>query len=220
MLSRKLLGNPLAFMIGSIGLAIFIQEVMRISSGSANIWIPSLFEGQSMISFTGTFPVRFGTMSAIHVAASVAAVLAACWFIFKTPFGLHWRACAQNPRLASLCGIDAAHVAMLTFAISGALAGVTGWSSAIAYGGANFSSGLMAGFKAMFASVIGGFGTVKGAVAGALLLAMVEVVWSAYYSASYRDVVVFGLIIIALVFRPEGLFGMWNDVRLARGEES
>jgi branched-chain amino acid transport system permease protein len=85
---------------------------------------------------------------------------------------------------------------------------VTGWASAIVYGGANFSVGLMIGFKAMFASVIGGFGTVRGAVVGALLLAFIEVAWSSTFSTGYRDVAVFTIMVLALIIRPEGLFGI------------
>jgi branched-chain amino acid transport system permease protein len=103
-------------------------------------------------------------------------------------------------------------VAALSFALAGALTGVTGWTSAIVYGGASFSVGLMLGFKAMFASVIGGFGTLRGAVAGAIVLAMAETGWSALFSTVYRDVAVFGLIVLILVVRPQGLFG--SDIQV------
>jgi branched-chain amino acid transport system permease protein len=134
-------------------------------------------------------------------------VAVAVWLKWSR-FGLAWRACAQHPLLASLCGIDSQHVAAISFAVAGALSGITGWTSAIVYGGANFSIGLTAGFKAMFASVIGGFGSIRGAAVGAIVLAVVEVAWSAAFALAYRDVAVFCFIVLVLVFRPEGLLGL------------
>ena len=207
MLSGQLLRHPLAFMIGSIGLAIFIQELMRLQSGGISVWIPPLLPDQSLVHVGGTFPIRIGQLNGWSALISATAVLAVCALLAFSPFGRHWRACAQHPRLAALCGVDAAWVAAASFALAGALAGVTGWTSAIVYGGAHFSDGLMAGFKAMFASVVGGFGTIRGAVAGAFVLAIAEVGWSVMFSTAYRDVAVFGLIVLMLVFRPEGLCG-------------
>ncbi len=88
---------------------------------------------------------------------------------------------------------------------------MTGWTSAISYGGADFSIGLMVGFKAMFASVIGGFGSLRGAALGAVALAIMEVSWSAAFSTAYRDVAVFAMIIVILVLKPEGLLGIWQQ---------
>lgn len=214
MLNRALLAHSMAFMIGSIGLAIFLQELMRLQSGSSEIWIPPLLADQHLLRLSGPYPIRIGLLNALSVAASGLAVLVLCLWLWWSRFGLAWRACAQQPLLASLCGVDPQHVAAVSFAAAGALSGVTGWTSAIVYGGANFSVGLAAGFKAMFASVIGGFGTIRGAVVGAIALAVAEVAWSAAFSTAYRDVAVFGFIVLVLVFRPEGLLG------LARREKS
>jgi branched-chain amino acid transport system permease protein len=208
MLSRELLRHPMAFMISSIGLAIFLQELMRLQSGNISIWIPPLLSDQYLMRLDGSFPVRIGLLTSLSIAVSAIAIAAVCLWLTWSRFGLAWRACAQHPLLAAMCGIDAQHVAAVSFAIAGGLSGITGWTSAIVYGGANFSVGLMAGFKAMFASVIGGFGTIRGAIVGAIVLAVAEVAWSAAFSTVYRDVAVFGFIVLVLVFRPEGLLGL------------
>ena len=75
----------------------------------------------------------------------------------------------------------------------------------MSYGGVNFSMGLMLGFKAMFASVIGGYGTLRGAILGATVLAFAETLWTAIFPSAYRDVAVFGLITLILMLKPEGL---------------
>lgn len=207
-LGGTLLQTPLAFMIASIGLAIALQEGMRIQSQSKDIWVPPLFVGRFLLELDGSFPVRLSAMAGLSIAVSLAAVFVVTLILARSHFGRAWRACSQSLKLSALCGIDATHVSAMSFALAGALSGVTGWTSSIAFGGANFSIGLMVGFKAMFASVIGGFGTLRGAALGAVTLAIMEVLWSAAFSTAYRDVAVFAVIVIVLVLRPEGLLGI------------
>lgn len=210
-MGRRLLQNPLAFMIASIGISIALQEVMRLQSSNHDIWVPPLFSGLSVFALEGVFPVKFSVMSAMAIGVGFASVGIVGLLLHFTRFGLHWRACSQSLKLSALCGLDPSLVAHQSFAIAGALAGVTGWTSAISYGGANFSTGLMVGFKAMFASVIGGFGSLRGAVLGACALAFIEVMWSALFSTTYRDVASFAIIIMILLLRPEGLAGLTSE---------
>ena len=86
-------------------------------------------------------------------------------------------------------------------------AAASGWIIAITYGGVSFYMGLVFGLKALFASIIGGFGTIGGAVAGGIALAVLETVWTAFFPIIYRDVAVFLIIILVLVLKPEGLLG-------------
>jgi branched-chain amino acid transport system permease protein len=206
-LGKALLEHPMAFMIASVGLAIVIQEVMRLQSMSRNIWIPPPFQGQFLTEIGGSYPVRLSAMTWIAAGVSIFFVLCVLLMVTRTSFGRQWRASAQSRELSSLCGVDVNHVAALTFGLSGALAGLTGWTSSISYGGASFSIGLAVGFKAMFASVIGGFGTLRGACLGAFILAAVEVLWSAFFPGQYREVAVFTVIIVCLILKPEGLLG-------------
>jgi branched-subunit amino acid ABC-type transport system permease component len=216
-MTRALLRNSLAFMIGSIGVAIVIQELMRIQSGAANLWIPPLLPQLSIIEVDGAFPVRLGLLSGLSMLASALAVIAVFATLQLSRIGLHWRASAQHPELAGICGVDVGRIAAISFALAGLLAGLTGWTSAIVYGGASFSTGLVAGFKAMFAAVVGGFGSLRGAVVGAMLLALGEVAWSALFSTAYRDIAVFCIIVVVLVLRPQGLFGTESGAAIDRG---
>jgi branched-chain amino acid transport system permease protein len=211
--ARGVFGNQLvstaqSFMIASIGLAIALRELMRLNSYSRDVWVPPLFEGAALFQIPGEFRVKMSLMAGIAVAVTAAAMIAFLLVLKSTRFGLHWRACAQSIPLARLCGINSDRVVATTFAVAGGLAAVSGWTSAISYGGTNFSVGLMLGFKAMFAAVVGGFGSIRGAVLGAVVLAMIEVLWSAIFSTTYRDVAVFSIIIFILVVRPEGLAGL------------
>ena len=197
----------LSFMIASLGFSIFLSEAMRISTNSGDIWIPGLFADQSLSLVEGDYPVRITANSAYAVAISGAAIAAAIAVLKFTRFGLAFQACSQNVRLAMLCGINTRNIIAGTFVLGTALSAVSGWMTAITYGGTSFSVGMMLGFKAMFAAVAGGFGSIRGAMAGAVSLAALEVLWSASFGAVYRDVGVFGIIIAILLLKPEGFSG-------------
>jgi branched-chain amino acid transport system permease protein len=194
-----------AVMIASIGLSILLQEIMRLQSDARDQWLPQLFPGSALALASGGFPVRLGVMQMISIAMGLSATALVFATMHMTRAGRLWRACAQNARLAELSGIDTAQVLRWSFAGAGGLAGISGAIIALAYGGVSFHMGLVLGFKAMFAAIIGGFGTVGGAVAGGILLAALEVLWSAAFPIAYRDVAVFAIVVAILVLKPEGL---------------
>ncbi len=196
-----------AFMIASIGLSIALQEIMRLQSGNRDLWLPLFFDGAHVQIHGGYYPVQLGLMQVIAIAFSVIACGTVVAVMKYTAMGRMWTACSQSEKLARLCGVDTLGVLQWSCVGSAALASVSGWIVAVAYGGVTFSMGLMLGFKAMFASVIGGFGTLKGAVIGGVFLACVETLWTAAFPLAYRDVGVFSLIILILILRPEGLWG-------------
>jgi branched-chain amino acid transport system permease protein len=203
-MGRSLLDHPLAFMVASVGVSIVVQEVMRIRTSAQNVWAPPLFEGLVLIGGSPQVSVLMAWSITIGLSGALLT-----WVVLRfTRFGLNWQACSQSTLMASLCGVNALLVASQTYALAGGLAGLTGWTSSIAYGGANFASGIIIGFKAMFASVIGGFGTLRGAVIGTLVFASIEVLWSHWFGTAYRDVAVFSIVVACLVLKPEGLLGL------------
>ena len=201
--------SALAFMIAAIGFSIVIEELMRLTTESRDIWIPPLFQGQVLNLVNGDFPVHISgnyAFATLIAALSVSGVFALVHF---TQFGRKWRACSENFRLAKLCGVRTETIIEQTFIIGAALSAISGWMTAITYGGTNFSVGIMLGFKAMFAAVAGGFGSMRGALGGAISLAVLEVIWSASFGTTYRDVGVFSVIVFVLLLRPEGLGGIY-----------
>lgn len=193
-------------MITSIGLSIVLQELLRIQSAGRDLWLPPLFDA-SLPLLDGAFPVRIGFTQLATAGISWLALVLLHLAMRRSAAGRQWRAVAQNARLAALCGVSADRVFGWTFAVASGFAGLAGAILAVTYGGVSFAMGLMLGFKAMFASIIGGFGTLSGAIVGGLFLAGLEVAWTAVFPASYRDVVVFAIIIMVLVLKPEGLAG-------------
>ena len=196
-----------AFMIASVGISIVLQETMRIQSGNRDLWLPVFFDGENVKVYGGAFPVQIGFMQITAIVLAVAAISILVYVMNHTATGRFWMACSQSEKLARLCGVNTSSVLVWSCVGSAALASVSGWIVAVAYGGVTFSMGLMLGFKAMFASVIGGFGTLNGAIVGGVFLAFVETLWTAALPLAYRDVGVFGLIILILILKPEGILG-------------
>jgi len=197
-----------AIMIASIGVSIVLQEAMRLQSGGREQWLPP-FAGDALVAGDlGGYSIRITTMQGVTVllAASLLAMLGITLKMSRA--GRYWRACTQNRVLAELCGIDVARVTRLTALASAFFAAASGWILAVTYGGVSFYMGLVLGLKALFASIIGGFGTIGGAVAGGIALAVLETGWTALFPIIYRDVAVFLVIILLLVLKPEGLLGV------------
>jgi len=117
------------------------------------------------------------------------------------------RACEQDLKMAGLLGIDTDRTIALTFVIGAALAAVAGLLFTLYYGVIDFFIGFIAGIKAFTAAVLGGIGSLPGAVLGGLLIGLIEVFWSAYFSVQYKDVAAFSILIIVLIFMPTGLMG-------------
>ena len=109
--------------------------------------------------------------------------------------------------MASLLGIDIDRTISITFVIGAALAAVAGLLFLLYYGVIDFFIGFIAGVKAFTAAVLGGIGSLPGAVLGGLLIGLIEVFWSAYFSVEYKDVAAFSILIIALIFLPTGILG-------------
>ncbi len=198
-----------AFMIGSIGVSITLQEAMRIQSGGKDIWLSPLFDGKSFTLLSGTFPVLIGQMQIIAILVSLVSVGSVLAFTRYTRFGLFWNACAQNEMLAKLTGVDSDMVLRGTFVLSAMLASVSGWIVVTTSGGVDFSIGILLGFKALFASVVGGFGTIAGAIKGGLFLAFAETLWTSTFPTDYRDVAVFAGIVVILIINPNGLLSSY-----------
>jgi branched-chain amino acid transport system permease protein len=133
------------------------------------------------------------------------------WLIAKTSIGRAMRACEQDRRMAALLGIDTNRTISLTFVIGAALAAVAGLLFLLYYGSIDFFIGFIAGVKAFTAAVLGGVGSLPGAVLGGLIIGLVETFWSAYFSVQYKDVAAFSILILVLILAPTGLFGR-NEV--------
>ena len=197
-----------ALMIASVGVGIIVSETLRIQSGGREQWLPPVFQDRAATADIGGFTVQITVMQIVVLA--VALVLSAGLLIGleRTAAGRTWRAVSEDRRLAELCGVDTARAIALTVATSSAFAGVAGFIVAVYYGGVSFYMGLVLGLKALFATVIGGSGTIGGAILGGFVLAGFETVWSTFFAIGYRDVAVFAAVVLIFLLKPEGLLGV------------
>lgn len=194
-------------LISAIGMSIFLQNYVSLSQGSRDLALPSLITGQWIISESDGFSAIVTKMQLTIWIVTFLAMLALTLFIRYSRMGRACRACAEDLKMASLLGINTDRVISLTFVIGAAMAAVAGVLLGQFYGVINPYIGFMAGMKAFTAAVLGGIGSIPGAMLGGLILGVAEAMTSAYLSTEYKDVVSFGLLIGVLLIMPTGILG-------------
>jgi branched-chain amino acid transport system permease protein len=117
------------------------------------------------------------------------------------------RAVSEDKAVAALMGIDVDAIIVRTFVLGAALAGAAGVLYCFMFRIVTFYMGFIPGIKAFTAAVLGGIGSLPGAVLGGLLIGLIEVFWSAYFTIEYKDVAAFSILVLVLIFRPTGLLG-------------
>jgi branched-chain amino acid transport system permease protein len=198
--------SSLAMLVTTLGIAIVLEEAMRLMNNSRELWLMPVFNQPILSSDSDGFAVQINPIQLIVFGACVALASLLIWFIARHPFGRTWRAVAQDPLMASLCGVDPGRALMLTFLIASTLTAMAGAMLAVYYGSVSFYSGLIIGLKTLFVAVVGGLNSVTGAFVGAILLGVLETFWSAYAATEYRDVASFALLTGLMIFFPSGLF--------------
>src|SRR3984957_8498352 len=201
---RPLRGSfRLAPLISAIGMSIFLSNFVQVVQGPRNKPAPQLPNHVFNVTGDVTLSVR-----QILIVVVTAVLLAAFWYLVKfTSLGRAQRACEQDRKMAALLGIDVDATISITFVIGAALAAVAGVMFVIYYGVVSFSDGFVPGVKAFTAAVLGGIGSLPGAVLGGLLIGLIEVFWSSYFTTDYKDVAAFMILAITLIFMPSGILG-------------
>lgn len=190
-------------LISAIGVSIFLQNYVMLTQGATDKVFPQLF---------GVAGFRFMSASMTYlqffiILTSVVLMIVLHLFVRKTRMGKAMRAVAQDKTMALLVGININTIISLTFIIGSGLAAVAGLMVAMYYGLVNYSIGYVAGIKAFTAAVLGGIGSIRGAMVGGILLGLVESLGGSYISSEYKDAYAFVILIIILLIKPGGLFG-------------
>jgi branched-chain amino acid transport system permease protein len=205
---RPLRGSfRLAPLISAIGMSIFLSNFVQVSQGPRNKSTPPMIQGEFVLLTKNDYAVTLSFKQLI--IWGVTAVLLVCfWYLVaKTKLGRAQRACEQDQKMAALVGVDVDRTISMTFVIAAALAAVAGTMYLMYYGVVSFADGFVPGVKAFTAAVLGGIGSLPGAVIGGLIIGLIETMWSSYFSIDYKDVAAFSVLVITLIFMPQGLFG-------------
>ncbi len=207
---RPLRRSPrLAPLISAIGMSIFLQNYVQILQGARiKPMAPVIQGGFVVMGADGGFAVHLGYIQIFIFALTLGLMAVFALLIGRTALGRAQRACQQDGDMAALVGIDVDRTISVTFVLGAALAAVAGVMVTLYYGVIDFFIGFLAGIKAFTAAVLGGIGSLPGAMLGGFILGLVEVFWSAYFSAEYKDVAAYSLLVLVLIFRPTGLLGV------------
>jgi branched-chain amino acid transport system permease protein len=204
---RPLRGSfRLAPLISAIGMSIFLSNFVQVTQGPRNKATDPLLR-DVIVLIHGDYDVTISYRQLIIWAITAVLLIGFWYLVSRTSLGRAQRACEQDQKMAALVGIDVNRTISITFIIGAALAAVAGTMYLMYYGVVNFSDGFVPGIKAFTAAVLGGIGSLPGAVIGGILIGLIETMWSAYFSIDYKDVAAFSILVITLIFLPQGLLG-------------
>jgi branched-chain amino acid transport system permease protein len=195
----------LAPLITAVGMSFVLQGIMYVWRGAFNLHYPDLLPGQRISLGAGA---TVGFKDVLVVVVTVVLVGLFSVFIARSRLGKAMRATAQDRDAAMLVGIDINQTISATFFLGAVLAAAAGIIFGLYFNSVRFDQGFEAGLIAFTAAVFGGIGNIPGAALGGLLIGLIQAFSNAYFQAAWTDVVIFGILILVLVFRPTGLLGM------------
>jgi len=196
--------SRLSPLISAIGMSIFLQNYVMLAQTSDFLPFPSLLPELPFLEGLG---FSIGSTELIILMTTAVSMVLLTLLIKFTKMGKAMRATAQDRKMAMLVGVDVNRTISYTFIIGSVLAAIGGVLIASHIGRINFYIGFIAGIKAFTAAVLGGIGSIPGAVLGALVLGWTESFATGYVSSDYEDVFAFLLLVIILIMRPSGLLG-------------
>jgi branched-chain amino acid transport system permease protein len=214
-LFKRLLVDPLIkygefpLVIATIGLGILLKEATKLVAGARGVFFPELFPDR-ILDFAG-FTVSTGDLALLGIAVMI--IVALQLFLNRTFVGRSMQATAQNSDAARILGIDVDRMILFTFLINAALTAVAALLITPSYL-AKFNNGETLGLIAFMAAIVGGFNQVRGALFGGFLIGILENLGAFYISSQYRTAFPIVLLILVIVFKPEGLFGRPEERRI------
>jgi len=213
MLSERFAYRPLRksprmnLLLSALGVSIFLQNtVLTFQGAKARVFhVSSLIPESFRVFHIGNVVISFSRILVIFITFSLMALLTV--LVKKTKAGKAMRATAQDLEAATFMGIDVDRIIVLVFVIGSALGGAAGTLVGLLFTQVDYYVGFQAGLKGFTAAVLGGIGSIPGAMLGGLLLGLVESLAVTFFPAAYKDVAAFLILIAILIFRPSGLLG-------------
>lgn len=202
---KPLRNSPrITLLITAIGISLLLENGMKLAVGSSPKAFPKLLS---------TEVIKLGSLSLetskiLMLVVSIMLVVFLQFIVFKTKIGKAMRAASYDIEAASLMGINVNNIISITFAIGSTLAGAAGVLVSLAFKVVEPYMGMIPGLKAFIAAVLGGIGSIPGALIGWLLIGLTETLTKAYISTILSDAIVFAILIIILLVKPSGLLGI------------
>ncbi|MBI3010705.1 MAG: branched-chain amino acid ABC transporter permease [Candidatus Omnitrophica bacterium] len=190
-------------LITAIGLSLILQNALMILSGATDRPFPSLIPPLRW-EWNGVMVTLMQVM--VWTASGLLMILLRA-LVMGTRLGVAMRATAQDLKACAILGLPIDRIIAATFALGSLLAGIGGFLFGLNYGTINFHDGYSVGLKAFTAAVLGGIGNIPGAMVGGLLLGLLEGLGAGYLSAQWKNVFAFVILVVLLLFRPQGLLG-------------
>jgi branched-chain amino acid transport system permease protein len=194
-------------LVATLALSIVMQEFFRLAEGAEERWIAPILSLPIPIAGSADFIASVTVMQVIVAILAGTAALFVVGVMRWSEFGRKWKAVADDRLMASLMGISSAAILAEAFVLASLLAGVGGFVMVAYYGGASFASGTLIGLKGLVAAIVGGIGSVEGALLGGLAVGVFEAFWSAYLPIEHKDLAVLLLLVVVFVLKPGGLLG-------------
>ncbi|SDN93535.1 branched-chain amino acid ABC transporter permease [Acetanaerobacterium elongatum] len=195
--------SRMSALITAIGMSLFLENLFLLIFSSNKRPFPNSFSG---VAFSiGDKPISFNTLLTITISLVLMFVL--WFFVQKTKIGKAMRAVSEDTAAAQLMGININTTISVTFAIGSGLAAVASVFYSSTYPLVDPYMGVMLGLKAFIAAVLGGIGSIPGAILGGVIMGIAESLTKGYISSTLADAVVFGILILVLLFKPSGLLG-------------
>jgi branched-chain amino acid transport system permease protein len=193
-------------LISAVGASIFLQNVVMLTQGARmKVYMTNyLFPPSWRFNLLG---VSVSVLLLVMIGVAAVMMWGLDTLVQRTRLGRAIRAVAEDREMAAVMGVNVGGVVSATFFLGSALAGVAGVLIGLYYTQIDFVMGYSAGLKAFTAAVLGGIGNIRGAMLGGLLLGVIESLAVSFLNPAFKDVVVFAVLILTLVFRPEGLLG-------------
>lgn len=204
---RPLRGSHrLAPLISAIGVSLVLQNYVQISQGANTQGVPALIDGSISIG-QGDNIIQISYTQFFIVLVAIASMLLLTTIILRTSLGRACRATQQDMVMASILGVNVNRTIAWVFIIGAVMAAIAGVLVTLNYGTFDFYIGFVTGIKAFTAAVLGGIGSLPGAMLGGVLLGLSESLFSGFINTDYKDVFAFSVLVLMLIFRPSGLFG-------------
>ena len=199
--------SPQPSLIATVGMSLFLMEYLRLVQSPVTVWLPPIWSEAWPLARAGEFIVSLTPITVITAGIGVLAASSLLWLVQTTGFGRAWRASADDARAAALMGVNGPRLLLQTLGLAGAMAGLSGMLIVAQYGGLGFAGGFQYGLKALIAAIIGGIGSIPGAMLGGFAVGLFETLWSAYLPIEMRDMALYVALVVFLIFRPGGLLG-------------